>query len=110
MTKFYKYIWGRKFTLVTDNAAIQRIFHPGKNLPVRTDQRLQHWATLLQPRSFKLIHRPSKFLAPADALSRLPGKSVIQDCHLVFALKENLHVTSKVIASKTMTGGRPPFM
>jgi len=100
VTKFCKYLWGRRFTLVTDNAAIQRIFHPGRNLPVRTDHRLQHWATLLQPYDFDLIHRPSAQLAPADALSRLPSSAKISCVHLI-PVNAELPVSSECVAEET---------
>ncbi|PHT96243.1 hypothetical protein BC332_34831 [Capsicum chinense] len=48
VTKFHRFIWGRSFKLYTDNSAIQRTFNPGKGLPTRTGQRLQHWAVLLR--------------------------------------------------------------
>ncbi|KAE8741662.1 hypothetical protein FOCC_FOCC012814 [Frankliniella occidentalis] len=46
VTKFYKFLWDRQFTIDTDNSAIQRILSPDKGLPLRTN--LQHWATILQ--------------------------------------------------------------
>lgn len=46
--RVHRFVWAREFTLVTDNAAIARIFHQDKSLPVRTGHRLQHWATQLQ--------------------------------------------------------------
>ncbi|KAK3920038.1 Retrovirus-related Pol polyprotein from transposon gypsy [Frankliniella fusca] len=34
INKFQKYIWGRKFTLVTDNAPLKHILSPEKSIPV----------------------------------------------------------------------------
>jgi len=57
VTKLRKYLWGQKFTLVTDNAPISHIFSPEKSLPVVAHHRLQHWAALLSAFDYKLVHR-----------------------------------------------------
>lgn len=102
VSKFHRFLWGREFTLYTDCQAIQRIFHPSKSLPVRTGHRLQHWAAVLQPYNYKLVHKSSTQLAVADALSRLPSPLKIEDvqiCHVkVF---EAIPLTSDKIAEET---------
>jgi len=72
VTKLKKYLWGRHFTLVTDNQPIRHIFAPGKAIPVLASHRLQHWAAILSGFNYTLEHRKSNFLSVADALSRLP--------------------------------------
>jgi len=47
VNKLKKYLWGRHFTLVTDNQPIRHIFAPGKAIPVLASHRLQHWAAIL---------------------------------------------------------------
>ncbi|KAK3917257.1 hypothetical protein KUF71_026111 [Frankliniella fusca] len=72
-TKLYKFLWGRQFTICTDNSAIQRILSPDKGLPLRTNHRLQHWATILQGFNYQIVHRKSSLMSVPDALSRLPS-------------------------------------
>ncbi|KAJ1519211.1 hypothetical protein ONE63_011183 [Megalurothrips usitatus] len=82
VTKAHRFIWGRRFTLVTDCEAISRIFSPSKSLPVRTGHRLQHWATILQAYDYKLVHKKAEHLVVADALSRLPSPARIEDIQI----------------------------
>ncbi|XP_052131934.1 uncharacterized protein K02A2.6-like [Frankliniella occidentalis] len=77
LTRFYKFLWGRPFTIATDNSAIQRILHHEKGLPTRTGHRLQHWAMLLQGYSYKIEHRKSHLMSVPDCLSRLPCDIII---------------------------------
>lgn len=98
LSKFHRFLWGREFTLVTDNSAISRIFHQDKNLPIRTGERLQHWATLLQPYNYKLVHRKSELNTVADALSRLPVTTSINDISVSFP---DVPLSPEVIAHAT---------
>jgi len=79
VSKAHRFVWGRHFTLVTDCEAISRILSPSKSLPVRTGHRLQHWAAVLQAYDYSLVHKKAEFLVVADALSRLPGPSRVED-------------------------------
>ncbi|XP_026320398.1 uncharacterized protein K02A2.6-like [Hyposmocoma kahamanoa] len=79
VTKFHKYLWGRQFTLITDNAPIRHIFHPSKNVPTLATHRLQHWALILSSYNYDIQHRKSDLLCHADALSRLPINKIVID-------------------------------
>eukprot|EP00731_Ephydatia_muelleri_P020882 Em0013g609a len=45
--KFHQYLYGRKFTLVTDHKPLTTILGPKKGIPVVAASRLQRWAMLL---------------------------------------------------------------
>ncbi|XP_058449089.1 uncharacterized protein K02A2.6-like [Malaya genurostris] len=70
--KFYQYIYGRKFILVTDNKAVTQILAPHKGLPAFSALRMQHYAVFLESFDYEIRFRPSKENANADAMSRLP--------------------------------------
>ncbi|XP_055613887.1 uncharacterized protein K02A2.6-like [Uranotaenia lowii] len=72
--KFFQYIYGRNFTLLTDNQAVSKIFNENKGLPVMSALRMQHYATFLQSFKYELRFRKSVDHANADALSRMPVK------------------------------------
>jgi hypothetical protein len=72
VTKFYKFLNSRKFTLVTDHLPLKAIFNPEKGIPTMTAARLQRWALILSRFTYNIQNKPSKAIAPADALSRLP--------------------------------------
>ncbi|XP_055615373.1 uncharacterized protein K02A2.6-like [Toxorhynchites rutilus septentrionalis] len=70
--KFYQYLFGRKFVLVTDNKPVSQIFSPNKELPTLSALRMQHYAVYLESFNFEIHYRPSKEHANADGMSRLP--------------------------------------
>ena len=45
--KFHQYVYGRKFTLVTDHKRLTTILGPKKGIPMLAASRLQRWAMLL---------------------------------------------------------------
>ena len=70
--KFHCYLYGRKFTLVTDHQPLLTIFGPKKEIPATTAARLQRYALFLQRHEYEIEYKNSKSHANADALSRLP--------------------------------------
>nr|XP_012149735.1 PREDICTED: uncharacterized protein K02A2.6-like [Megachile rotundata] len=70
--KFYQYLQGSKFTLITDHRPLTQIFSPAKSLPVFTAARMQHYALFLQSFNYDIQYRKSELHANADCLSRLP--------------------------------------
>ena len=70
--KFHCYLYGRKFTLVTDHQPLLTIFGPKKGIPATTAARLQRYALFLQGHEYEIEYKNSKSHANADALSRLP--------------------------------------
>ena len=45
--KFHIYLYGRRFTLVTDHKPLTSIFHPEKGIPIMTATILQRYALFL---------------------------------------------------------------
>lgn len=70
--KFHKYLYGRKFTLVTDYQPVQMILGSKKNIPPLAFSRIQRWAITLSTYNYKLVLKKRQLLAVPDALSRLP--------------------------------------
>jgi len=99
--KFYKYIWGRKFKLVTDNAPLKHILSPDKSIPVLSAQRLQHWAYILQAYQFEIVHRSGTLLAHVDALSRVPCDEFSFEEIETCSLSSDLPLNSSIIADES---------
>jgi hypothetical protein len=75
LVKFHKYLYGRKFTIVTDNQPISRILGPKKGIPSLAAVRLQRWAIILMSHNYDLDCRSSKLHGNCDALSRFPTEN-----------------------------------
>ena len=71
VSRFHHFIYGRHFTLVTDNRALSRILSPSKGLPSLAAARLQRYALQLATYSYGVELRKSEQMHVADSLSRL---------------------------------------
>ena len=104
--KFYPYLFGRKFTLITDHQPLTSIFHPSKSIPITSASRLQRYAVFLSGFTYDIMYRNTKKHTNADALSRSPIKSnddKEEDAVDIFNVSqiENLPVTAKEISKET---------
>lgn len=72
LKKFYQYLYGRRFTIVTDAQSIKEMFSPEKATPAVAAARIQRWGVYLTQFIFDIIHRSSNKMCVPDALSRLP--------------------------------------
>ena len=72
VSRYKQYLWGRRFTLVTDNKALTSILGPKANAPALATARLHRWALLLAAYSYDIEHRKAEEIPMADFLSRIP--------------------------------------
>ena len=72
VTKFNKFLYGRKFTLFTDHEALTVIFEPKKGIPSLAAARFLRWALILMSHHYYIKYRKSADHANADVLSRFP--------------------------------------
>ena len=72
LKKFYQFLYGRRFILVTDHRPLVAMFAPGKGTPSLAANRLSRWALMLSQFDYKIEFRKTADHANADALSRLP--------------------------------------
>ena len=107
LKQFHEYLWGQKFTLVTDHKPLLGIFSPKKPISPQASGRVQRWALILQAYNFNLVHRSGKLLCSADALSRLPATDVCENTpvptdwtNLVYFL-DGTPITSAMIKEQT---------
>ena len=72
VTRFHKYIYGRKFILSTDHKPLLGLLQSWKNIPQQASPRMIRWALILAAYDYKLVFKPGTCNGNADALSRLP--------------------------------------
>ena len=70
--EFHAYLYGRKFTLVTDHKPLLTVLGPKNGIPPMAAARLQRWALLLSAYNYSIEFKPMQQHANADGLSRLP--------------------------------------
>ncbi|XP_046397971.1 uncharacterized protein K02A2.6-like [Ischnura elegans] len=71
--KFYMYLWGRNFTIITDSKPVVGIFNSErKQLPEVLSPRVLRWCLYLANFNYVIKHRPGSNHCNADFLSRLP--------------------------------------
>ena len=58
VTKFYQYLYGRKFKLICDHKPLVSIFSTSKNLPTLTIC-LQRYAITLEAYQFRIEYKPT---------------------------------------------------
>lgn len=76
--KYFKFLCGRKFLLVTDAKPLLTIFGPKTQLPAYAATRLHHWSVYLSQFQFEVIYRKTSEHGNADALSRLPPQQDVK--------------------------------
>lgn len=76
--KFHQFLFGRKFTLVTDHKPLLVVLGPKGHIQTVSASRLHRWATEFLAYDFELQFRPTEAHANADFLSRNP-LSVVDD-------------------------------
>ena len=74
MKRFHQYLYGRRFTLLTDHKILTTIFGPKKRIPPIAAARLQRWEVQLATFSYDIEFKSTHDHGNADALSRLPLK------------------------------------
>ena len=72
VSKFHTYLYGRKFTLITDHKPLVTILGPKKGVPPIAAARLQRWSVKLAAYSYDIRFRGTDEHSNVDGLSRLP--------------------------------------
>ena len=71
LKKFYQYLFGRHFTLVTDHKPLIAMFGSNRQTQLLAANRLARWALQLSQFDYDIEYRQTKDHANADVLSRL---------------------------------------
>lgn len=77
LKKFYRYLCGRRFILVTDHKPLLSIFGPKSSLQPYAAARLHRWSVYMSQFEYDIEHRSTLEHGNADVLSRFPDKRTI---------------------------------
>ena len=104
--KFHQFLYGRKFTLVTDHQPLVALLGPKAAIPTLAAARMQRWALVLSAYDYQIEYRRSEKHSNCDALSRLPHEdSKIgreSEVYSVSAIDKDFPVTAKDIGKATL--------
>ncbi|XP_023243879.1 uncharacterized protein LOC111641862 [Centruroides sculpturatus] len=80
-TKYFKpYLYGRKFTIITDHRPLRWLM---SNKDSSSNSRIARWIIFLQEFDFTITHKAGDCHKNADALSRIPIRQITQKEELV---------------------------
>ena len=72
MKRFHQFLYGRRFTLITDHQPLTNILGAKRGIPSQAAARLQRWAILLSVYVYDIKYTSTHSHGNADGLSRLP--------------------------------------
>ncbi|VDL82659.1 unnamed protein product [Nippostrongylus brasiliensis] len=109
--KFNQFLYGRRFTLLTDHKPLVKIFGPKNGIPTIAAKMLHRWSLRLMIYSFDIEYRNTSEFGNADGLSRLPDPrespsaemviSEVKEKHLTAETWENMVLSEEEIAKAT---------
>ena len=98
--KFRQYLFGRKFTLCTDNKALSCIFARNADIPTLSASRIARWTVKLAEYDYDVQFKTTKQHVNVDMLSRLPHEKPLGE-HSINALNiiqiDKLPITAQQI-------------
>ena len=77
--KFYAYLFGRRFTLITDHKPLLSLLSGQKPTSLQASARIRRWSLALSMFEYDLKFRNTTAHGNADALSRLPLTDTVPD-------------------------------
>ena len=104
--KFHQFLYGRRFTLITDHKPLLAIFNPKSAIPTLAAARMQRWALVLSAYDYEIEFKRSEDHANCDALSRLPHEdSTVGSEGVVYSVSvidDDFPITAEDIGKATL--------
>ena len=69
---FHQYLYGRKFTILSDHKPLKYLLGETRGIPPLASARIQRWALMLSAYNYGIHYKPVNDHANADGLSLLP--------------------------------------
>ena len=104
--KFHQFLYGRKFTLVTDHQPLLVLLAPKPAIPTMVAARMLWWTIVSSAHDYQIEYRRSEKHGNCAALSRLPHEDSMIGCeseiYSVSAIDEDFPITAKDIGKATV--------
>lgn len=98
LKRFHRFLYGNKFTIITDHQPLKFILDPRKNIPTLASARIQRWAIILSSYNYTIQYKKGSQISHADALSRMPVEGKIEEHVRAFSLIDELPITYEEVA------------
>ena len=70
--RYNQYLYGRRFTILSNHKPLEGIFHSSRQLSTMSTARIQRWVLTLGAYDYQVVYKPGSSIPHADCLSRLP--------------------------------------
>jgi len=91
--RLHKYLFGKKFLLVSDHQALRHIFNPSNSLSKCTSAMLARWAMALGAYEYDIQYKAGKSIPQADFLSRYSSQEeATKDVYFLSPVPTNRNV------------------
>lgn len=100
LRRFHQYLYGRKFTLVTDHEPLLTVLGPKTGISPLAAARLQIWSLLLSAYMYDIEYKSAKEHTNVDGLSHLPLPDqwlILPMCTFTIGQIQALPVTSELM-------------
>lgn len=99
--RFHKFLYGRKFMIVSDHQPLKTIFW-------EKHARIQRWAVILSAYNYEIKYKKAGEMSNVDCLSRLPLSEMFEDCKLeeqvfAFTYEDDLPLTAETKKDKCLS-------
>ena len=106
LKNFHQFLYGRKFTLVTNHQPLLTSLDPKTAIPPLAAARMQRWAIVLSAYDYQIEYRSSAEHSNCDALSRLPHEdskiSSESEMYSLSAIEKDFSITVMDIGKATL--------
>ncbi|XP_038065755.1 uncharacterized protein K02A2.6-like [Patiria miniata] len=107
LKSFHKYLHGNRFRIVTDHKPLVSLFGDKPASPM-SSARVARWHMLLSAYEYTIIHKAGRLHTNADALSRLPVESTVEEkIHWMHDILEDESAVKSRINLLDDVDGRP---
>jgi len=105
--RLHKFLFGRKFKIITDHNSLKYIFNPKQSLSKCTSAMLSRWVITLSAYQYEIEHSPGRLIPQADFMSRYSKFSYEEKAKLTANFITPLPINRNDLINETKIGLSP---